>query len=83
MFTTISLLTPFAAWVNVSSMIYCTGKTEGHRSTAEGPRGLKQPDGGWGTDQTRLKHIQVTERGRNGCGRVLPRLEKPRSVSYK
>ena len=28
MFTTISLLTPFAAWVNVSSMIYCTGNTD-------------------------------------------------------
>lgn len=25
MFTTISLLTPFAAWVNVSSMMYCRG----------------------------------------------------------
>lgn len=28
MFTTISLLTPFAAWVNVSSMIYCTGNRD-------------------------------------------------------
>lgn len=28
MFTTISLLTPFAAWVNVSSMIYCKGNMD-------------------------------------------------------
>lgn len=63
MFTTISLLTPFAAWVNVSSMIYCTRKKERHRSTADVPWGLKQPDSGRGTGQTRLKtHLGDRER---------------------
>lgn len=40
MFTTISLLTPFAAWVKVSSMMYCTGNRR--QSTTHVWWGLKQ-----------------------------------------
>lgn len=65
MFTTISLLTPFAAWVKVSSMMYCAGNRR--QSTTHVWWGLKQTGIGFAKYQTVLKCVQVTEGERNGC----------------
>lgn len=86
MFTTISLLTPFAAWVKVSSMMYCAGNR--HQSTTHVWWGLKQTGIGFAKYQTVLKCVQVTEGERNrwmhnSFGNVLPQSGKQQPASYK